>query len=193
MTPKTNAKPPMPNAKPSGSPNPPANNPYSPSVPISLYREVATELQSTKTQIDSLKLQNQELVQQNQHLRLEIERVVQTALKLRQVADSFQAGKLGADSLPTPEVEIHFENPPVPATPPTSPQQIEMETPEFLPATPPKKKLVIEQQPPQTRRKAQSERPSEISGWWLMLTIVVIVVTAFGTGFLIVRPLLPTK
>lgn len=182
----------MPNAKPSGSPNPPANNPYSPSVPISLYREVATELQSTKTQMDSLKLQNQELVQQNQQLRLEIERVVQTALKLRQVADSFQAGKLAVDSLPTPEVEIHFEHPPTPAAPSASPKPVEIETPEVLPPSAPKRKLVTEQ-PPQPRRKAQSERPSEISGWWLMLTIIVIVVTAFGTGFLIVRPLLPSK
>ncbi|UBF29199.1 hypothetical protein K9N68_15985 [Kovacikia minuta CCNUW1] len=192
MTSKTNAKPPMSNAKPSGSPNPPVNNPYSPSVPISLYREVTNELQTTKTQADSLKLQNQELVQQNQQLRLEIERVVQTALKLRQVADSFSSGKLATADAPQPEVEIHFEHPPTPVASPVSTKSIEAEAPEF-PTPPLKKKLVTEQQPPQPRRKIQSDRPSEISGWWLVLTIIVIVVTAFGTGFLIVRPLLPSK
>ncbi len=138
----------MPNAKPSGNPNPPANNPYSPAVPISLYREVAAELQSAKTRAESLNLQNQELVQQNQQLRLEIERVVQTALQLRQVADSFQAGKLSTISEPSsPGVEVHFENPPAPVTPPTPSKAPENEVSAPPVSVPPKKKLITEQKP----------------------------------------------
>jgi hypothetical protein len=33
----------------------------------------------------------------------------------------------------------------------------------------------------------------ELSGWWLALTILLIMLTAFGTGYLIVRPLLENR
>lgn len=182
--PRTNAKS---NPKVPESPAPPASNPYAPSVPISLYREVATELQSSKTKLESLRLQNQELVQQNQQLRVEIERVVQSALQLRQVADGQQAGKL-LPAEPPSNVEVHFETP---APPPQvdSPRVNQVSPPEF---SPPQKPLFTEQ-PPLPRRKAESPRSSEVGGWWLVLAIFVIVITAFGTGFLIVRPLLPSR
>jgi hypothetical protein len=41
---------------------------------------------------------------------------------------------------------------------------------------------------------ASPERRSrDLGGLWLMLTIVLIMVTAFGAGFFVVRPLLPSS
>ncbi|WP_421655664.1 hypothetical protein [Leptothermofonsia sp. ETS-13] len=183
MTPRTNTKP---HSKVPESPKPPANTPYAPSVPISLYREVTTELQSAKTRLESLRLQNQELLEQNQQLRVEIERVVQSALQLRQVADAHQAGHLPTSDSPAPDVEIHFESPP---PQPVAPRVAKNDTVEL----PPSQKSLFTEQPSQPRRKSDSPRSSDIGGWWLVLAILVIVVTAFGTGFLIVRPLLPSR
>lgn len=186
MTPRTNAKP---GAKVPESPAPPATNPYSPSVPISLYREVATELQSMKTNLESLRLQNQELTEQNQQLRVEIERVVQSALQLRQVADAHHKSHLPVSEAPQSDLQVYFESPPAPAQPSSSPGAGNSKQPEVAGS----QKPLFTEQPPQPRRKPDSPRSSDLSGWWLVLTIAVIVVTAFGTGFLIVRPLLPSR
>ncbi|NET39889.1 MAG: hypothetical protein F6K19_49375 [Cyanothece sp. SIO1E1] len=65
-------------------------NSYAPAVPISVYRELAEELQATKSMLESVNGQNQQLAKQNQQLRQEIEKVVQSALQLRQMADANQ-------------------------------------------------------------------------------------------------------
>jgi uncharacterized membrane protein len=190
MTPRTNAKP---SAKVPESPAPSTGNPYSPSVPISLYREVATELQSVKTNVESLRLQNQELTQQNQQLRVEIERVVQSALQLRQVADAHHAGHLATSDTLQPDLEVYFEAPPAPVPQPAAPKTGKSEQPEPPGSQQPSQKPFFTEQPSLPRRKPDSPRSSDVGGWWLVLAIVVIVVTAFGTGFLIVRPLLPSR
>jgi len=149
----------------------------SPSVPISLYREIASELQSTQNTLRSLKTQNQELTQRNQQLRLEIERVVQSALHLRQVAEpSWGNVPQGNSELPFTSAGLNVGDrvetsviPPAPMVEPTFTEQA---------ATPVQPK---------------SEPTAEISTWWLILIICMIVITAFGTGFLIVRPLLPSR
>jgi hypothetical protein len=186
MSSKANIKP---NAKPAEPPvTPPASSSYAPSVPISLYREVANELQSAKTRAESLRLQNQELLQQNQHLRIEIERVVQSALQLRQAAEAHSSTSSSAvlPDAALSAVEVHFDPPiapPSPLPPPPAPPSL---------PHPPRQPIFTEQQP-QQRRTTQVEKNSELGGWWLILAILVIVVTAFGTGFLIVRPLLPHR
>lgn len=147
---------------------------HSPSVPISLYREVASELQTTQTSLQSLKTQNQELTQKNQQLRLEIERVVQSALHLRQVADptwGSAAGMAIAQTAPDFRVDNRSEASIMPAPP---------------------ENLFTEQEVPPVQPSA-SEVTAEIGTWWLIVIICLIVVTAFGTGFLIVRPLLPSR
>ncbi|NJM99756.1 MAG: hypothetical protein HC800_23785, partial [Phormidesmis sp. RL_2_1] len=59
---------------------------YSPSVPMSVYRELAAELRANKAVIDSLNSRNQQLLQQNQFLKQEIHNVVQATLSLGQAA-----------------------------------------------------------------------------------------------------------
>lgn len=166
-------------------PQTPPPNRYSPAVPISIYRQVASELQSTQTVLEAIKTQNQQLTEQNQQLRLEIERVVQSALQLRQVADNHTPHAAASTSEPDrSDVELHFVSAPATRTKPSEP----ISAPEQ--PTPPKP--VVEQES-QSRRPQATDRSQEVGGWWLVLIILLIVVTAFGTGFLIVRPLLPNR
>src|SRR5919202_1590578 len=157
------------------------SNPYSPSVPISVYKELAAELQEAREMVQSLKSQNQQLVKQNQQLRQQVEKVVQSAQHLQQIVASF--GSVSEAEVPRPQ------SPPpraasIPeefAPPPHNPE----------PVPPPyTETLVIEQEDSRAHRSPSSEGLSDVSGWMLLVAILLIVLTAFGTGFLIVRPLL---
>ncbi|MBF2028932.1 MAG: hypothetical protein IGS48_19595 [Oscillatoriales cyanobacterium C42_A2020_001] len=172
--------------QPSKSPKPastPNSSSQAPSVPISLYREVASELQTTRTTVQSLKTQNQELTQKNQQLRVEIERVVQSALHLRQVADPSWAGQSLFEAV-------------TPSMPTASTAQAELVVRDRahipVPAADLPEKLHTEQDA-KPHAVTQAEPTTEISTWWLIVIICLIVITAFGTGFLIVRPLLPSR
>lgn len=165
------------NTKPNGQsanvPKPAASaTPQAPSVPISIYREVASELQTTRTNMQSLKTQNQELTQKNQQLRLEIERVVQSALHLRQLSDPTWG-----------RVELEEVD--------SAPNLTMSDRPETT-FTPSAENLLAEQ-PALPVQPTPAEPTAEINTWWLIVIICSIVITAFGTGFLIVRPLLPSR
>lgn len=58
---------------------------YSPAVPISVYRELARELEVAKRQLSVVKTQNSTLQQQNQALRQEVIRVIQSTANLHTV------------------------------------------------------------------------------------------------------------
>ena len=181
----------------------PTSNSHRASVPISVYRELAAELQTAEAMLDSLNAQNQQLVQQNYQLRQEIEKVVQSALHMQQVMVSLHSVNRREVPYvqPVTRPDIYQEVRPEP-TPIQRPQPVAaVPTPvEVLPPPPPPKieppapaipeKLHTEQQEVRNRRHAPPEKASDVSGWLLVLAIIVIVMTAFGTGFLIVRPLL---
>lgn len=164
---------------------------YSPSVPISVYREVIAELQATKNSMEAMKVQNQQLAKQNQQLRQEIERTVQAALQLRQVSNAMPGINPAAPPAPRldviPEVEPTLQIPVMPLRMPVPPKADPIPPNLELP----EEKLVIEQES-KPRRKVQLEQDThfELSGWMLATVIALIVVTAFGAGFLLVRPLL---
>ncbi|XGV96838.1 MAG: hypothetical protein ACAF41_29455 [Leptolyngbya sp. BL-A-14] len=192
MTSRINAKQPSRKAQAPSVPKAPIN-PQAPSVPISLYREVATELKAAQAKVETLTVQNQQLSQQNQQLRVEIERVVQTALQLRQTADAYlPTHQLPAHPVPVPPsqtqgLELHFQTP---AAPVNAPNAV---VPEMLePGTTAPRSLFTEQEG-KLRQAAPKERTAEMGGWWLAIVICLIIVTAFGTGFFIVRPLLPSR
>jgi hypothetical protein len=110
--------------------SPENSNTYSPSVPISLYREVTAELQAAQAMLDSLKTHNQQLVQQNQQLRREVETVVQVSQQLQQVVNSAQSvTQTGMPQMPS--VKFNFSVEPEPRAPATS------ETNSALPQAPP--------------------------------------------------------
>ncbi len=177
-------------------PQPPSIG-YSPAVPISVYREVVAELQAAKTAMESIKTQNQQLTKQNQQLRQEIEKAVQSALQLRQVANAMSSmGNSPAASPISPHLDLTLDSEldtfQIPVMPPRMPAAPKADPlPPHLHLEIPEEKLVIEQDS-KPRRKIKLEKDSSInlSGWMLGVVIALIVVSAFGAGFLLVRPLL---
>ncbi|NDJ18413.1 hypothetical protein [Myxacorys almedinensis] len=191
----------MQNANHSGQAVPSSPPAYAPSVPISLYREVTAELQATKTTLDAIKQQNQQLVQQNQRLHHEIEKAVQSALNLRQAAIGVsRLAEVNMAAQDSSKPMSRFEGlskvdvAPVaaPATfraPTLAPKSISFDSP--FPA-----ETLVTEEDSKPRRKVSLESESagnSLGGWWLGVAIALIVVTAFGAGFLIVRPLLPSS
>lgn len=158
---------------------PAANHPAS--VPISVYRELAAELQATRAMVDSLNLRNQQLAQDNYTLRQEMERVVHSALTLQQWINP-----------PHASTDPGCEQPGVSGTPPRPSIEETVSAAAIAaklrePASNPW--LTEEAAPPQ---RLSHTKPARFGGLWLTLTVVAIIVTAFGAGFLVMRPFLPT-
>lgn len=153
------------------------NGSYSPSVPISVYRELAAELQATQSMLDSLNTQNQQLSQQNQRLRLEVDRLVQASLQAQHVVDAMPQPSWGqpiAASTPSPHRPNHQRD----RTPDgDKPLALVTEVPDRYPQRP---------------GSSRSTNP-ELSNLWFVTAMVLVVVSAFGAGFLIVRPLLSNR
>ncbi|HEY9852666.1 MAG TPA: hypothetical protein V6D28_24555 [Leptolyngbyaceae cyanobacterium] len=209
MTSNFHPKQSVPNSHSAGSKPQSAPAAYSPSVPMSLYRELAAELQATKVMLDSLNSQNQQLSQQNQQLRREIDSVVHSALHLQQVADSVAPGNWNQPSYSHPELRtepsrVANEQRPTPAPrrvrqgsgTHSSMSGMEVSTP-FQNLEPTgaifQEKLVVEVPEGRHRRRSVPEKSSEMNGWWFTLAVVVLVVTAFGAGYLVMRPMLPKR
>lgn len=184
----------------SGHNTPTATQTYSPSVPLSVYRELAAQLQTAEARLNSLKAQNQQLAKQNQHLRQEIEKAV---FHLDEIADSAEVDKRtytyhptsysrSEPSLPVSEPRSMHRS----SRPPTAVQSA-VEAPSPFPTREAgsvlSEKVFTEQEEGRYRRRGQPETASEVSGWLLAIAILLIVATAFGSGYLIVRPLLQSR
>ncbi|NJL91450.1 MAG: hypothetical protein HC916_17940 [Coleofasciculaceae cyanobacterium SM2_1_6] len=173
------------------------NNAYCPSVPISVYRELSAELQAAQAMLEVLNNQNQQLLQQNQQFRQEIDKVVQSTQNLQQMAAGLSptsgVPSLGASNLPRmnpsspavsrvaglPEVNAPRQSLGLPIMPSISQREGYANAPEDL---------IIEQEEGRNRRLSTA-KTSDVNGWMLLLAILLIIVTAFGTSFLIIRPL----
>ncbi len=189
------------------------SNNYSPSVPISLYREVTAELQSAQAMLDSLKTHNQQLLQQNQELRREVETVVQASVYLQQAVNSAQGvTQTGMPQMPSVnrfnlaaasprlaslplQANSAIPNQPTPANqsvalpfPGAEPEPTAAPIPEKLP-----EKLFTEVPETPYRLRTQPKKASDLSGLWLAIAIFLIVIAAFGAGYIVVRPLLMKK
>lgn len=162
---------------------------YAPSVPVSVYRELAAELQATKAMVDSLSNQNNHLTHQNHLLRQNIHQMVQVALQL---------GHHAGVAHPA-EAEMTFSTPSV--QPPYSPvNQPEEPQPLTSPAAEPSRpqparkaelsKIFTEQSGEKRRYSLESTAGGSMSTLWLIASIAIIILTAFGAGFLIMRPLI---
>jgi hypothetical protein len=192
---------------------PPTNQGYSASVPLSVYRELALELQDTQATINSLFSQNQKLTQENQLLRQEINKAVQSIMQLQKLADPLASYN---QELYTP-VNFDRENQiNQPVTEPrteasrtrnfsSNPQQQKVYRPrkspnsyapkkpshpepisEYFPAS---ESVYIEEQEVRYYPSRKKE-PPEANGLLLIIAIALIIVTAFGAGYLVVRPFL---
>jgi hypothetical protein len=166
------------------------SQPPSPSVPISVYRELAAELQATRAMVDSLNAKNQDLTGQNQRLRQEIQRFVQSAMHLQVLVDPTQP-PIGA-SVPHSTTKPRRTRSNVPSEADYSSLPTLEET---AAASAVAAQLRSNEASPEAEADERpTSRPSrDFSGLWLSLIVMLIMVTAFGAGFLVVRPLLPTS
>lgn len=131
-----------------------------PSVPISVYRQVVDELQTTKAQLSMMKANNQQLQQ-------EVEKLMQSAHKAEQLIT--RSNRQFSHATKVTKVKPIWQA----KSWESSPQQ---------------KVVTVKYAPPNTSR--QPKNSQEINGWFLAVSIAVIILTAFTSGFLLVRPLL---
>ena len=164
----------------------------SPSVPISVFRDLAAELQATYATINALTTQNQELSQENQLLRQEINKVVKSTLHLQNLVDSYASTRYNQIPHPSPYIrnETNF---PVPLADPD--QQIPRPSASFVTASPVleisnsiPEPIFIEEEEVEYYTSTEAEAAT-VSSWWFIFAILLIVLMGFGTGYLIVRPL----
>lgn len=182
---------------PGKTPTSPSSQTYSPSVPISLYREVVAELQTARETLDSLKSQNQLLIKQNQQLRQEIENVVHSAVHLQTVVDSLEPVRMnGASQSATPHPEIPSD---MPRRTPSSPGEAAIygnsansafAIADLEGTNGAEEPLFTEESEQRYRRSTRPMRTSDTGGLWLLVAVILIVVSAFGAGYWVVRPLL---
>ncbi|MEM9542008.1 MAG: hypothetical protein AAGA60_21245 [Cyanobacteria bacterium P01_E01_bin.42] len=158
---------------------------YRPAVPISVYRELAKELQETKGELETLKQQNHQLTDENKLMRQELDKIVQCVHTFQQVQGTPNSSQSPAVTLNKPVVpkfpsESQPPAPVNPASPPLEPAFEEMDRNE---------EYAIEVEPPsKNRRFSLLDSSGDISGWLLAIAIALMVLTAFGAGFLFVRP-----
>ncbi|MFQ4146298.1 hypothetical protein [Chlorogloeopsis sp. ULAP02] len=162
---------------------------YSPSVPLSVYRELAAELQAAQTKLDALSTRNHQLVQENQLLREEIAKTVQSVLHLQNLLNSptqtsyHQVPRSAPDIKSDPKRQVNAKNrrQQVPRPRP-SVAYTEMEIPAYMSAP-----IFVEGQEVVAYPLTQPE-PGEINNWWLWIAIALIIFLGFGAGYLVVRP-----
>ncbi|MGK7890913.1 MAG: hypothetical protein AB4042_16405 [Leptolyngbyaceae cyanobacterium] len=82
----------------STSPPPPPPPTHTPSVPISVYRDLADELKAVNHHVNLLSSQNEALRQQNQTLRAEVVRVIESATKLQHILNTTPTSRLPSSS-----------------------------------------------------------------------------------------------
>ncbi|MCC5660532.1 hypothetical protein LC608_26845 [Nostoc sp. XA010] len=174
-----------------------------PSVPLSVYRELSTELQATQAKLHALTTKNQQLAQENQLLRQEITKVVESFSHLQKFVDSHTAP--GYHQVPQGSNDKNAVK--VPLTQARPPQQVSRSHPPVTSKTPPKKSRrqdfstpvmemnfpipepVYIQEQQVSYYSATEPDAKELNGWWLIITILLIMLTAFSAGYFVVRPL----
>lgn len=168
------------------------------SVPLYVYRELAAELKATQSQLDMLTAKNQQLTQENQLLRHEITQVVKSFIHLQKLVDYRATPNSDSEvknipnhqspqAKPRPQA-TRSRQPVVPEAAKSKNQYSDFAIPvvEINPPIP--ETFLIEEQEVSYYPTSKPE-PKEINGWWLAISIIVIMLTAFGAGYLIVRPL----
>jgi len=137
-----------------------------PTVPMSVYRELAGELQAAQQQLNGLKQDNQHLHQENQSLRLEIKKLVQSIQTLEKTRQYWE------------QASPH----------PTSRQPDDKD--DLLPSSSFQEPWLSHQPEPYPQKRESDHSQGEINGWFVITALVMIVFTFSGIGFMIARPLI---
>jgi len=199
--PRKPAKPSEPTKSQAVSNNPTAAQNYSPSVPISVYRDLASEVKEQQVILESLKQQNQHLVQQNQQLRGEIEQLVRSVVRLQQIAhayepNTYEPNRVVARPSPIPANPQEGSTTEPQFTPESrvdsapAPEREENDAPVDLPTNPENVPLFSEEQQRPYPHPSAPERSSDLNGVGLAIAIFIIAAMAGTASFLIVRPLI---
>lgn len=182
--------------------------PSTAAVPISVYRELAAELQTTQAELYQLRSENQRLVEQNRSLRQEADRVVELTQTLQKAAQRLAFSPPGSSVAPYSATSLDRASAPGdpygsygPAV--NSGYPSGGHAPGSEAGAISGEAVQAGENPTVSSRPTAFDRPElrpdpdregmESGGWWLVLTVILIVMTAFGTGFLIVRPFLPNS
>ena len=169
---------------------------YSPSVPLSVYRDLAGELQAAEAMLDALTAQNKQLVQENQLLCQEITKAGQYFLHLQNLVDT--SATASHNQIPHAYGDLKSQaSRPVKEVPqqqrvsrlysPVVPENVrdDLSISDFSPPIP--EPVFIEEEEVRYYPHSESE-PKEVSAWSLVIAILLIILTAFGVGYVIVRP-----
>lgn len=174
-------------------------------VPVSLYREICGELRDKSGQVETLQLNNQRILQENQQLRQELQRLVQMVMhthhQVSQISE-FQTAPTGTGTETFhPASGLKRSTDAVPLTDPSTTHQTQMpaRTPiaastmvPFSTMTSKPEDWITGTQEPLAQRlfNQTSAITQDLRGWKLALVISLIILSAFGAGFLVVRPLI---
>ena len=186
------------------------------SVPISLYRELCDELRQKTQELEVADHKNQRLVAQNQQLRQELQRLVQQVMQTQQavtqLTTDFPSQELPSQELPSQALpgQATIAAPvessatlriasPIPTAPLPARRQAmrsvhdHSRSPNAIPSAVPS--VIAEtsihnpSDPLTTRLWNQTNVfTQELQGWKMAIVIGMIVLSAFGAGFLIMRP-----
>jgi hypothetical protein len=190
-----------------------SNQSYPPSVPLSVYRDLAEELQAAREMVNSLTLKNHQLSQKNQVLQREIIKAVNAIAELQQFVDVTESSTVynpevhaftnfnhevkPTSSTEHSQVRTQKVYPPRTSANSPAPKKIKISKPshpEVIPDYfPINKPVYIEEQEVRYYTPKKKPEPTETNGWMLLIAIFLIVVTAFGAGYLVVRPLLQSQ
>ncbi|MEH1777763.1 MAG: cell division protein ZapB [Nostoc sp.] len=183
----------------------PTTQAYPPSVPLSVYRELSTELQAAQARLNALTTQNQQLAQENQLLRQEITKVVESFSRLQNFVDSHTTPGYHQATQASGDFQSAAKQPIAPARPR---QEVSRSRPSVVPKTPREKSrrqdfptpvtemnfpipepVFIEEQQVSYYYSTTEPDAKGINSWWLIITILLIMLTAFSAGYFVVRPL----
>ena len=179
-------------------------------IPVAVYRQLASELQATRAMLEAVQKHNAQLTQQRDRLRSDLDRLADAVAALRSTAAPQDAPR-PIEATPAP-VAMPTAPPPVAAIPPLNVppnlaptpiagdpfQQAQEWSP--LPDLEPADQLYgLPDEPHPTSlggfnnfgRSAPAGESN--SGVWPVVAIALIAATAFGISFALVRPILSNK
>ncbi len=196
--------------------NPNAVEPTISAVPVSLYRELCSELQEKNGEVNALTLKNQRILDENQQLRQELQRLVQMVMHTHHQVSQIPSAESKFDGAEPfnldPALSALKRTALKPAAQPTAQSQTQSLSAKAANSLQPSRRMVSATSQPTTAMMATPDREEwitgthqplaqrlfhqgstiaqELRGWRLALIISLIILSAFGAGFLIVRPLL---
>jgi hypothetical protein len=166
----------------------PSTPTYAPSVPLSVYRELSVEYQENKSKLLALQTQNQQILQQNRLLRQELEQMIQaTQQAVQNLPGLEEPPPRGRESQSCMQQLSPKDGPAVERI---LSQQVRLSGSLAESSAFPAQKWLQEQAgQPLQRLHALQECGTDLRGWKLGVVLALLVFSAFGVGFLLVRPL----